>query len=163
MRITCNGMLVGLSVAGQTRSGVDYHILQIWRPTGPTSNDYERISEYTFPIGCFQLPNNVWRCTVISPSIHVEVGDIIGINLPRNRRTAAAFEMFFTSPSSSTSYILSNTSVSTFSVPGSTAASAQPVLTLNIQEQGIYKLCLELYSARLPQNYELLLFVDTIV
>ncbi len=40
MNITCNGMLVGLSVAGETRDGGDYPILQIWRPTGPTSNDY---------------------------------------------------------------------------------------------------------------------------
>ena len=135
MRITCNGMLVGLSVAGETRNGGAYPILQIWRPTGPTSNDYERISEYTFPIGCTQT-NNVWQCTV-SPSIDVEVGDIIGINLPPNSNGKSAFRIYFTPPSSFTSYILDNTSVSTFSVPGSTTASDQPVLTLDIQEQGI--------------------------
>ncbi len=137
MRITCNGMLVGLSVAGETRNGGDYPILQIWRPTGPMSNDYEKISEYmyTFPnVGCTQT-NNVWQCTV-SPSIDVEVGDIIGINLPRNHMNFAAFGIYFT-PSSFTSYILGSTTASTFSVPGSTTASAQPVLTLNIQEQGI--------------------------
>ncbi len=81
-------------------------------------------------------PNNVWQCTV-SPSIDVEVGDIIGINLPRNHMNFAAFGIYFTSPSSFTSYILGSTSASTFSVPGSTTASAQPVLTLDIQEQGI--------------------------
>ncbi len=131
-------MLVGLSVAGETRDGVDYPILQIWRPTGPTSNDYERISEYTFPIGCTQQPNNVWQCTV-SPSIDVEVGDIIGINLPRDfdHKNFAAFGIYFMSSSSFTSYILDSTSASTFSVPGSTTASDQPVLTLDIQEQGI--------------------------
>ena len=133
MRITCNGMLVGLSVAGETRDGGDYPILQIWRPTGPTSNDYERISEYTFPIGCTQT-NNVRQCTV-SPSIDVEVGDIIGIILPRNRQSSA-FWIYFASSSSSTSYTLDSTSASTFSVPGSTTASAQSVLTLDIQEQG---------------------------
>ncbi len=136
MRITCNGMLVGLSVAGETGNREDYPILQIWRPTGPTSNEYERISEYTFPIGCTQQPNNVWQCTV-SPSIDVEVGDIIGIILPRNQQQQSAFRIYFTSPSSSTSYILGSTSASTFSVPGSTTASAQPVLTIDIQEQGI--------------------------
>ncbi len=136
MRITCNGMLVGLSVAGETRKkGKNYPILQIWRPTSSTSNDY--ISEYLFPIGCTQLdlPNNVWQCT-ISPSIDVEMGDIIGINLPRNHMNSA-FRIYFTSPSSFTSYILGSTSDTTFSVPGSTTASAQPVLTLDIREQGI--------------------------
>ncbi len=132
MRITCNGMLVGLSVAGETQSGESYPILQIWRLTGPTS--YQRISEYTFPIGCTQLPNNVWQCTLTS-SIDVEVGDIIGINLPRKNKRAA-FGIYFT-PSSFTSYILGSTTASTFSVPGSTTASAQPVLTMDIQEQGI--------------------------
>ena len=137
MRITCNGMLVGLSVAGETRNGKAYPILQIWRLTGPTSNDYERISEYTFPIGCTQQPNlNVWQCTV--PSIDVEVGDIIGIDLPGNQQQQSAFGIyFFTSPSSFTSYILGSTTASTFPVPESTTASAQPVLTLDIQEQGI--------------------------
>ncbi len=86
MRITCNGMLVGLSVAGETRGGGDYPILQIWRLTGSTSNEYERISEYTFPnVGCTQQPNNVWQY-IVSPSIDVEVGDIIGINFPRNQQ-----------------------------------------------------------------------------
>ena len=135
MRITCNGVLVGLSVAGETRGGGAYPILQIWRPTGPTSNDYERISEYTFPIGCSQT-NNVWQCTV-SSSIDVEVGDIIGIDLPANQQQQSAFGIYFTSQSSSTSYILDSELASTFSVPGSTTASAQPVLTLDIQEQGI--------------------------
>ncbi len=108
-------MLVGLSVAGETRNGGDYPILQIWRPTGPMSNDYESISEYTFPnVGCTQQPNNVWQCTV-SPSIDVEVGDIIGINLPRNHTNFAAFIIYFTPPSSSTSYILGSTTASTFS------------------------------------------------
>ncbi|XP_064396494.1 RAF proto-oncogene serine/threonine-protein kinase-like isoform X2 [Halichondria panicea] len=136
MRITCNGMLVGLSVAGETRKkGKNYPILQIWRPTSSTSNDY--ISEYPFPIGCTQLdlPNNVWQCT-ISPSIDVEMGDIIGINLPRNRMNSA-FRIYFTSQTSFTSYILGSTSDTTFSVPGSTTASVQPVLTLDIREQGI--------------------------
>ena len=137
MRITCNGMLVGLSVAGETGNrNKDSPILQIWRLTGPMSNDYMRISEYTFPIGCTQLPNNVWQCTV-SPSIDVEVGDIIGINLPPTSNGQSAFRIYFTSPSSFTSYILDSTSASTFPVPGSTTASAQPVLTLDIQEQGI--------------------------
>ncbi len=137
MRITCNGMLVGLSVAGETRFGGDYSILQIWRLTGSTSNEYERINEYTFPnVGCTQQPNNVWQCTV-SPSIDVEVGDIIGINLPRNSNGQSAFGIYFTSPSSFTSYILGSTSDTTFSVAGSTTANAQPVLTLDIQEQGI--------------------------
>ncbi len=126
---------MGLSVAGETRNGGAYPILQIWRPTGPTSNDYERISEYTFPIGCTQT-NNVRQCTLTS-SIDVKVGDIIGINLPRNHINFAAFIIYFTSPSYSTSYILDSTSDTTFSVPGSTTASAQPVLTLDIQEQGI--------------------------
>ena len=67
MRITCNGVLVGLSVAGESTGNNDSPILQIWRLTGSTSNDYERISEYTFPIGCTQLPNNVWQCTVSPP------------------------------------------------------------------------------------------------
>ncbi len=134
MRITCNGVLVGLSVAGESTGNNDSPILQIWRLTGSTSNDYERISEYTFPIGCTQLPNNVWQCTV-SPSIDVEVGDIIGIILPRSRQSSA-FRIYFTPLSSSTSYTLDSTSASTFSVPGSTTASAQPVLTLDIQEQG---------------------------
>ncbi len=136
MRITCNGVLVGLSVAGETRIGGDSPILQIWRPTGPTS--YQRISEYTFPIGCTQQPNNVWQCAV-SPSIDVEVVDIIGIILPRNQQNFAAFGIYFMSPSSFTSYILDSTTASTFSVPGSTTASpsAQPVLTIDIQEQGI--------------------------
>ncbi len=138
MRIICNGVLVGLSVAGETRGGgnSDYPILQIWRPTSPTSNEYESISEYKFPIGCTELPNNVWQCTLTS-TIDIEEGDIIGINLPRNRDQNAAFGIYFTSPSSFTSYILDSTSASTFSVPGSTTASAQPVLTLDIQEQGI--------------------------
>ncbi|XP_064395470.1 uncharacterized protein LOC135342615 isoform X2 [Halichondria panicea] len=142
MRITCNGMLVGLSVAGETRKkgNRNYPILQIWRPTSSTSNDY--ISEYPFPIGCTQLdlPNNVWQCT-ISPSINVEMGDIIGINLPRNRDRNSAFGIYFTSQTSFTSYILCSTSATTFSVlPGSTSASAQPVLTLDIREQSIIDL-----------------------
>ena len=142
MRITCNGMLVGLSVAGETRKkgNRNYPILQIWRPTSSTSNDY--ISEYPFPIGCTQLdlPNNVWQCT-ISPSINVEMGDIIGINLPRNRDRNSAFGIYFTSQTSFTSYILRSTSATTFSVlPGSTSASAQPVLTLDIREQSIIDL-----------------------
>ncbi len=127
-------MLVGLSVAGETRNGGDSPILQIWRLTGSVSNDYERISEYTFPnVGCTQQPNNVWQCTV-SPSIDVEVGDIIGIILPRNRQSSA-FRIYFTPPSSFTSYTLDSTTASTFSVPGSTTAitSAQPLLTLDIQ------------------------------
>ena len=141
MRITCNGVLVGLSVAGENRKkgNRNYPILQIWRPTSSTSSDY--ISEYPFPIGCTQLdlPNNVWQCT-ISPSINVEMGDIIGINLPRNRMNSA-FRIYFTSPSSFTSYILGSTSDTTFSVlPGSTSASAQPVLTLDIREQSIIDL-----------------------
>ncbi len=141
MRITCNGRLVGLSVAGETRSGVTYPILQIWRLTGSASNEYERISEYTFPnVGCTQQLNNVWQCTVSpsSPSIDVEERDIIGINIPHNQQNAAAFGIYFTSPSSFTSYIL-DSELDTFSVPGSTTASpsAQPVLTLDIQEQGI--------------------------
>ncbi len=64
------------------------------------------------------------------------MGDIIGIILPRNRQSSA-FGIYFTSPSSFTSYTLDSTTASTFSVPGSTTASAQPVLTLDIQEQGI--------------------------
>ena len=130
MGITCNGMLVGLSVAGESTGNNDSPILQIWRLTGSTSNDYERISEYTFPIGCTQLPDydNIWQCT-ISPSIDVEVGDIIGIILPRNRQSSA-FRIYFTPPSSFTSYILDSTSASIFSVPVSTTASAQPVLTI---------------------------------
>ena len=127
---------MGLSVAGKTRNGGAYPILQIWRLNGSASNEYERISEYTFPnVGCTQQPNNVWQCTV-SPSIDVEVGDIIGINLPRNHMNFAAFGIYFT-PSSFTSYILGSTSNTTFSVPGSTTASAQPVLTLDILKQGI--------------------------
>ncbi|XP_064390055.1 uncharacterized protein LOC135337965 isoform X2 [Halichondria panicea] len=135
MRITCNGMLVGLSVAGETLSGGDYPILQIWRPTGPTPNDYERISEYTFPIGCTQLPNNVWQCRV--NSIDVEERDIIGIDLPLAIKTVAAFGMYSMSPPSFTSYTLSSTTERTFSVPVSAITdSAQPLLTLDIQEQG---------------------------
>ncbi len=135
MRITCNGVLVGLSVAGETRKkgNRNYPILQIWRPTSSTSSDY--ISEYPFPIGCTQLdlPNNVWQCT-ISPSINVEMGDIIGVNLPPKK---SAFGIYFMSKTSFTSYILGSTSASKLSVPGSTTASAQPVLTLDIREQGI--------------------------
>ncbi len=125
---------MGLSVAGETLSGGDYHILQIWRPTGPTSNDYERISEYTFPIGCSQLPNNVWQCRV--DSIDVQERDIIGINLPLASKTVAAFGMYSTSPPSFTSYTLSSTTERRFSVPVSATDSAQPLLTLDIQEQG---------------------------
>ncbi len=95
------------------------------------------ISEYPFPIGCTQLPNNVWQCAV-SPSIDVvEVGDIIGINLPRNQQQQSAFGIYFMFPSSFTSYTLDSELDTTFSVPGSTTVSAQPVLTLDIQEQGI--------------------------
>ncbi len=138
MNITCNGTLVGLSVAGETRNGETDPILQIWRLNISTSNDYERISDYPFPIGCTELPNNVWQCNLTSP-IDVEVGDIIGINLPHNHQNAATFGIYFTSPSSFTSYILGSELDTTFSVPGSTTASpsAQPVLTLDIQEQGI--------------------------
>ncbi len=99
---------------------------------------YQRISEYEIPIGCTELPNNVWQCTV-SPSINVEEGDIIGINLPPNRQKESAFGIYFTSPSSFTSYILDSASDTTFSVPGSNNVSVQPVLTLDIQEQGINK------------------------
>ncbi len=136
MRITCNGTLDGLSVAGETQGGGDYPILQIWRLTSPTSNHYERtLSEYEFPIGCTELSNNVWQCTV-SPSINVEEGDIIGISLPT--RLGSAFGIYFTSPSSFTSYILTSESVIRFPAPGSsTTASVQPVLTLDIREQGI--------------------------
>ena len=94
------------------------------------------ISEYEFPIGCTELPNNVSQCTV-SPSINVEEGDIIGIILPRNRQQHSAFGIYFTSSSSFTSYILDSASDTTFSVPGSTIASVQPVLTLDIREQGV--------------------------
>ena len=136
MRITCNGTINGLFVAGETRSGADntdYPILQIWRPTSPTS--FMKISEYEFPIGCTLRPNNVWQCTV-SPSINVEEGDIIGISLPT--RSGSAFGIYFTSPSSFTSYILTSESVIRFPAPGSsTTASVQPVLTLGIREQGI--------------------------
>ncbi len=133
MRITCNGTLEGLSVAGETQTKTGNPILQIWRPTSPTS--YMKISEYEFPpIGCTQPTNNVWQCTV-SPSINVEEGDIIGISLPGLQKSA--FGIYFTSPSSFASYILDSESVTTFSAPGSTTASVQPVLTLDIREQGI--------------------------
>ncbi len=135
MRITCNGTINGLFVAGETRSGADntdYPILQIWRPTSPTS--FMKISEYEFPIGCTLRPNNVWQCTV-SPSINVEEGDIIGISV--SSVAFSAFRLYFMSLSSFTSYILDSASDTTFSVPGSNNASVQPVLTLDIQEQGI--------------------------
>ncbi len=141
MRITCNGTLDGLSIAGETRSEGEYPILQIWRLDLISSMTYRRISEYTLSIsisGCMRtlLPNNVWQCTV-SPSINVEEGDIIGISLPRIQHKKSAFGIYFTSSSSVTSYILGSTSATAFSVPGSTTASVQPVLTLDIQEQGI--------------------------
>ncbi len=141
MRITCNGMLEGLSVAGETRRvGSNNPFLQIWRPTSPTS--YMKISEYEFPIGCTELPNNVWQCTV-SPSINVEEGDIIGINLPPNRQQHSAFGIYFTSSSSFTSYILDSASDTTSPLPGSTTASVQPVLTLDIREQGIMTIIID--------------------
>ena len=137
MRITCNGMLVGFSVAGKTRNegNNNYPFLQIWRPTSPMS--YMKMSEYEFSIsGCTELPNNVWQCTV-SSSINVEEGDIIGINLPRDQKMNSAFGIYFRSSSSFTSYILDSALGTTFSVSGSSDASVQPVLTLDIHEQGI--------------------------
>ncbi len=98
---------------------------------------YMKMSEYEFSIsGCTELPNNVWQCTV-SSSINVEEGDIIGINLPRDQKMNSAFGIYFRSSSSFTSYILDSALGTTFSVSGSSDASVQPVLTLDIHEQGI--------------------------
>ncbi len=105
MKITCTGMLRGLTVVGDLRDREDpFPMLQIWRATGPTS--YAKITDISslpFPTACYRHSNGVHQCTLASP---VTTDDVIGILLPRNHRNHAAFSVSFLPASTQTSYIL---------------------------------------------------------
>ncbi len=97
MKITCTGMLRGLTVVGELRDIEDpFPMLQIWRATGPTS--YAKITDISslpFPMACFTQSNDVQQCTVTSSDISVTTNDVIGILLPRNHMNHAAFRISF--------------------------------------------------------------------
>ena len=125
-------MVTGFSVAGKDgrRSNGNYPELQVWRLTEGSTSQYQRMASWEFPSECSQQSNNVWQCTV-NPTSVVD-GDIIGIDLPRNHKNFADFRVYFM-PSSQHSYILSNVSVTSYTLPGSTnGVTEQPLITLDI-------------------------------
>lgn len=140
MTIICNGTINGITVAGQFgRKGRPFPVLQIWRPGPDDSMTYTTTTPVvSFPLNdlCSSLSTdsilNVQRCYLVR-SIFVEVGDIIGILLPRNHIKQAGFLIYFTgtdTPSYEAS--LSDTS---FTLPSDSTQpdyDVQPLLYLDI-------------------------------
>ena len=137
MMISCNGELQGLTVAGDLEfdRDSDNPELQIWRPTpaGSMTFNKEVTLLYSFPSGCTSLPNDVQNCTLNSP-LFVEVGDIIGILLPRNHKNTR-FRIYFNETSTPNHLISSSTSITSYSASDSSQAlngNAQPLIYLHI-------------------------------
>ena len=135
MIITCSGVLQGLTVAGQFGSRTDrpYNVLQIWRPKSASSNEYNRNSTYEFPLSCSTIFTTVQQCNLASP-ISVEMGDIIGIVLPRNNNNQASYRIHFSTTSPTPNYILDDSAATTFNLPATVDDNNQPLIYLDILE-----------------------------
>ena len=116
MMITCNGVIQGLTVAGEfVRKTRPFPELQIWRPGPDGSMTYTKTTQaFVFPHGCTSLSSNV-QCCILNTSLYVEVGDIVGILLPRKHKNQAGFWIYFTE-TSTPNYVLGSVSTS-FTVP----------------------------------------------
>ena len=107
MNFTCNGTIVGFTVAGRQRKGPWRSmnpIIQIWRP-GNCSNIYNKISSDKFAIAdlctepsiIFQRSNandQVWKCNLSTTNLSqvpVQAGDTLGLLLPPRRN--ASFQL----------------------------------------------------------------------
>ena len=135
LKIECDGMLTGFSVAGENgdQNNGNYPELQVWRLTEGSTSQYQKMASWEFPRECSLQSNNVRQCT-INPTSVVD-GDIIGIDLPRNHISFADFRVYFM-PSSQQSYILSDASVSSYTLPGSpSGVTEQPLITLDIESK----------------------------
>lgn len=139
MKITCTGMLRGLTVVGAyDDDGDPSPELQLWRPTNDTL--YERVADvsYFFPNVCpstntLCTENKVYQWLLPDP-IPVIANDIIGIILPRNRdNNIVSFRMRFLMNSSHTSYVLGSITNIAFSdeFPEIIHNNYQPVLSLD--------------------------------
>ena len=104
MNFTCNGTIVGFTVAGRQQRGPWRSmnpIIQIWRP-GNSSNIYNKTSSDKFAIAdlCtetsikFQRSNandQIWKCNLSTTNLLVQAGDILGLLLPPRRN--ASFQL----------------------------------------------------------------------
>ena len=99
---TCNGTIVGWTVAGMMGQGVIYPALQVWRANRSQGhNNYYKPSQ-DIPIAfqgsaCViitQTCGQLFHCR-LSPSnqVPVQVGDILGVELPP--LTNSGFQLFF--------------------------------------------------------------------
>lgn len=136
-------MLQGVTVAGVfgTRTNDDrlYPTLQIWRPIpalNSTAYNQTQNGVYEFPRSRSYSPGStsVLQYTLNSP-ISVEVGDIIGLALPPNSQNEASFRVYFSTIGASTShYILTNTTATTYTLQSSQESRTnQPLIYLDIE------------------------------
>lgn len=108
MNFTCNGTIVGFTVAGRQRTGprsTDDPIIQIWRQN--SSNVYYKTNGSDIAMACaetfsrivFQGSNindQVWECNLSAINLHqvtVQAGDILGLLLPP--RNNVSFHLSF--------------------------------------------------------------------
>ncbi len=102
MSFTCNGTIVGFTVAGRQGEGQD-PIIQIWRQD--SSNAYRTSAEITINEAvCAEISivlniperpdDQVWQCNLnVTNQVLVQAGGILGLVLPP--RNDASFQMSF--------------------------------------------------------------------
>ena len=147
MKISCNGRLEGLTVAGvfgrkptSTDDVGAYPNLQIWRSTSESAIYHRKKSGIEFPSCSIYSPNTSTEehCTLDS-KIPVEMGDIIGIVLPSNN-VNQAFRVYFSSAghgNQTSSYILQTMGTRTVNLSKYRAVkNNRPLIYLNIISDG---------------------------
>ena len=119
MRFTCNGTIVGFTVAGRTGRGMQSNspIIQIWRPqnTSQLSTYYITNSSDSIARVCAESSmqesndtqdNQVWKCNLTDANrIPVQAGDVLGLLLPPKRDTSFRLSIAGVSSKGPTNYV----------------------------------------------------------
>ena len=113
MSFTCNGTIVGFTVAGRRRNdGSDDPIIQIWRPqnTSQLSTYYISNSSDSITRVCaessMQESNDIWKCNLTDANrIPVQAGDVLGLLLPPRMDTSFCLSIAETSSKGPTNYV----------------------------------------------------------
>ena len=114
--------------------------LQIWRRQSSSSNMYtiaHEIPLFTCNAVSLSGPSTVHECA-LSAGLDVQVGDILGMSLPRNHHNYDRFEVYFNSSFASSTYFRESESTTTFSNDQTGGTVGTPLVAFEVTPNGKY-------------------------
>ena len=112
--------------------------LQIWRRQSSSSNMYtiaHEIPLFTCNAVSLSGPSTVHECA-LSTGLDVQVGDILGMSLPRTQNRRNRFEVYFDSSFASSTYFREGESTTTFSNDQTGGTVGTPLVAFEVTPNG---------------------------